>query len=228
MPLKRLMFLSFLTTLIFSCAEDESRLVDYPSLYHKSGVEAGGLRVFCLQGEIRDDAVVSRFQQLDTPNYYNFVRYVRDYPGVIDTVEFYDAKTSRVSHQYSNKDCSVTREGDLLVLTASNAIRECCFYGEAFTRSVRYFLGRVKPDVQSEFLYSSVMGHYYFGFIGRTKFVFQKSRGGLVAPFIQFTVRSGVHERGFLNNVTQPDFFRMLVEGDTITILESVILFKKI
>jgi hypothetical protein len=229
MPLSRLLFLLLPGVLIFSCKEDEVELVEYPSAYHKSGVEtAGTLRVFSSAGEIKTESVISRFSQYDTANYNYVIRIIRDYKGFMDTLKFVDSKNAVLNHYYADIDCSLQSQGDLLILSETKITKQCCSFGEVLTRTLRYYLGKVKPEVQSEYLVSSVRGYYYFGYESRNKYVLTKSHGKLVAPMLQFSVHSAsVYDGGFVNNIFESDGYKHLAEGDTLTIMESNIVFEK-
>jgi hypothetical protein len=224
-----LLFLLIAGALIFSCKEDEVELVEYPSVYHKSGVEtAGTLRVFSSAGEINSASVISRFSQYDTANYNYGNRIIRDYPGFMDTLKFVDSKTAILNHHYADIDCSLQSQSDLLILSETRITKQCCSFGEVLTRTLGYYMGKVKPEVQSEYLVSSLRGYYYFGYESRNKYVLTQSHGKLVAPMIQFSVHSAsVYDAGSVNNIFESDGYKHLAEGDTLTIMQSNIVFEK-
>ena len=84
----------------------------------------------------------------------------------------------------------------------------------------------IKPQVDSEFIYTST-GGYHFGYNGQRKFVVKESRGQLVAPLILYTLHAGKFENGFVNNELQPDFYSNLAASDTVALMEFVIFFEK-
>jgi len=220
--------LFFLFALIFSCEEEEVSLLTYPSVYHKSELESTGkLRVFSLAGEINNNSVINRFIQNDTSFYNYYFYYINNEHGIMDTVYFVDRQHARLSHQYTNMDCMPAMGRRNLILTQTDTASICCTYGEVFTRSFSYYLVRVKPEVHSEFIYSSTRGDYYFGFWGQRKYVFNESHGQLVAPMILYIKHSVNYYSGFENNFLQPDFYSNLAVGDTVTLMESVILLEK-
>lgn len=227
----RFLFLVAAGIYIFSCGEDDPDPITYPSVYQKAGTEAvGSLRLFTSQGEIRSQAIISTFMQRDTPSFNIFVRMVRTYEGIMDTVQFIDPQHARLSHEWEIFDCSFSADNELLILTRSEISPECCFPGDIYTRSLPYYLSRVKPEVHSEFIYSSTGGNYYFGYRGKRKFVLRKGPDGkIVAPMIWYTRHSANMNRysGNLNNMLQSDFYRNLVAGDTLTLMEFNILFEK-
>ncbi len=231
MRYSRFLFSLFLCLLIFSCEDDDVSLVTYPSFYHKSGLmSSGNMRVFSSMGEIKSNSVINRYAEYDTSYYSYYAKDISNY-AFMDSVKFIDSKNAILNHQYSNQDCLYSQENDLLVLTEVDTGKDCCTYREVMSRSILYYISQVKPEIYSEYLYSSTRGDYYFGFVGKRKFVFTKSGQQLVAPIIQFTQHYGsvfnVTTRGFVNNVLQPDFYTYLAIGDTVTLMESLIRYDK-
>ena len=217
-----------LITLLFSCEEDEESVVTYPSIYYKARkVSSENLRVFSNKGEIKNSSIVSRFTQYDTAYYRSYSNYIGNEPGVMDNVYFLDGQNAILNHEDSDLDCLLTRENSLLVLTETNAASKCCTYGEAITHSLSYYLGKTKPEVISESIYSSVRGNYNFGYMGREKYVFTETQGQLIAPMILYSMHSGYFDTGFVNDLLQPDFYTKLATGDTVTIMEFKVLFEK-
>jgi hypothetical protein len=231
--MKRLkfLFLFIAGVYIFSCGEDDLDPITYPSLYHKSGTEVvGSLRLFSSQGEIKNQLITSTYMQRDTPSFNNFIRFVRSYEGIMDSVQVFDPQHARLNHEWKQTDCSLSTEGDLLVLTKREVSPECCFPDDTYTKSLPYYLSRVKPEVHSEFIDSSTGGNYYFGYRGKKKFVLKRVPGGkLVAPVMWYTRHSTntYYYSGNLNNILQNDFYRNLATGDTVTLMEFNILLEK-
>jgi hypothetical protein len=88
-------------------------------------------------------------------------------------------------------------------------------------------MASVKPQVHSEFIYTSTGGNYHFGYNGQRKFVVKESQGQLVAPLILYTLHSGKFDSGFVNGELQPGFYSNLAAGDTIALMEFMIYFEK-
>jgi len=225
----RFYFSLFLLVLVLSCEEnDEPGLLTYPAEYHKTGVEpVGNLRVFSSKGEIKNSSIISRFSQYDTSYFNSYADYLGNDFGVMDTVYFFTREHAMLLYEYAYHDCSLSMEGNLLVLTESDVSSHCCTYREVFTRTLAYYLAKVKPEVNSEYIYSSVGGNYNFGFSGRRKYVLQESQGKLVAPMIIYNRHSANFESWFVNSLLQTDFFSGIATGDTVALMEYQILFEK-
>jgi hypothetical protein len=118
-----------------------------------------------------------------------------------------------------------------MVLTQENAILRCCSYGEVYSRTLAYNIGQLKPEVFSEKLVSSTGGNYLFNYMIRDKFVFRSFDEQLAAPVVGFGLHSRgdqyMSQSGRINNIVQPDFYESLVAGDTVTIQEFLIKYKK-
>lgn len=228
MPRIRFLVLFFLSTGVFSCDNDEESLVSFPSRFYKSGVEPiGALRVFSSQGPITAKSIVERFTELDKDYLSSSVSSVIN-EGIMDTIDFLESQHAVLDHQYSNRHCSMDIEGGIIILSATNISRECCFADDVFTRSLPYYIGKIKPEVYSEFIISSTRGYYLFAYTGQRKFVLTTSRGRLMAPMIHYIRHSGnTTSTGYLNNMLQSDFYKHIPPGDTLTLLESRVSFAK-
>jgi hypothetical protein len=222
-------FLFLLLLASLSCDDDnETSALTFPSVYIKSGIEAvGKLRVFAVTGELKQNSIVSRYNQYDTSYFNGYANYIRNDPGIMDTVYFLNGQSAVLSHESKDLDCLLTKENNSHILTESVVASKCCTYGEVVTRSLPYFMARVKPDVFSEYVYSSIAGNYIFAYSGRRKFVFQESGGQLVAPVILYNLHSKNFDGGFVNNTLQPDFYSILADGDTVALMEYQILYEK-
>ena len=236
MRLKRFLSSMFLFVLIFSCSceDDEVALMTYPSFYHKAGVmSSGSMRVFISNGEIKDRAIVNRLAAYDTTFYNQYLKYWSNTYGFLDSINFFDSKHATLDHEFRDNDYLPSQEGNLLVLTGIDIVKDMT-YREVMSRTLPYYIGRVKPEIYSEYLTSSTRGDYYFGVSLKRKFVFTKSGQQLVAPIIQFGrhligpdgVYTGTYF-GIANNVLQPDFYKNLAVGDTVTLVESLMRFEK-
>jgi len=228
MPGNRFCFLLFLLVLILSCETDnKTSLLTYPSVFHKSGFEAvGKLRVFSSTGEIKNSSAISRFSRYDTSYFNSYANYINSDPQIMDTIGFVNEQGVMLHHESQCLDCLLNMENDLLILTEINVNSSCCTQGEVMTRSLPYYMCRVKPEVHSEFLHSSIGGKYSFAFTGRRKYVFKETDGRLVAPLILYNLHSKNFEGGFVNNFLQPDFYSMLAAGDTLALREYELLFE--
>ena len=168
MSYTQFLFFLLLTALIFSCEdEDEASVFSYQSAYHKSGAESKAkLRVFSSAGEINNNSVIKRLLQKDSSFYNYYFDYISNGPGIMDSVFFVDRQHARLSHQDTNRDCMLSIDRTQLILTETDTTSICCTFGDVYTRSFRYYLVKVKPEVHSEYIYSSTRGDYFFGFLG--------------------------------------------------------------
>ena len=229
MKIDKILFLSFLIILIFSCKKDEPfKQLTYPSVYYKSGIKiAGDLMVFSTAGEIKDPSIINRFLASDSFIYSSSADQIGNHPGVMDSIKLSDAQHAIVKESYSQYNCIVDQEKKELILTRADT-SDGSSYPEQFTYSIMYNIGQVKPEVYSEYLISSTRGNYLFGYTGKEKYVLQESNGQLVAPeiiFIQHHLPG--YYNGRANNIFQNDFYKSIPTGDTVSIQGYFLLYEK-
>lgn len=225
----RFFFLLFIPALMLACKEDKkASLLIYPAVFHKSGVEAiGNLRVFSSTGEIKNSAVISRFNRYDTSYLNSYAHYISGDPQIMDTIDFITGQGARLRHEGLDLNCLLTMEGDLIILTERNVTRKCCTTTEVLTRSLPYHMSRLKPEVHSEFLQSSTGGNYNFSFTGRSKYILKESDGKLVAPLILYNLHARNFVSSFINNLLSAGFYSTLAAGDTVALKEYQLVFEK-
>lgn len=228
MQTNQMYLLLLVVVLVFSsCENKEVSTLTYPSVYHKAGVEASGrLRVFCSSGEIKRSAIVDRYSNYDTSYFNKYAVFLINDLKIADTVNFLDSSHARLHHQDKKTDYQLTIRDNLLLLTDTQATRQCCSNGEVYTRSLAYYLSRTKPEVRSEFVNTSANG-YSFGFTGRQQYLLKESDGKLAAPLILYTAHAGKFDNGFVNNELQPDFYSNLAAGDTVSLREFMVYYEK-
>ena len=171
MKSNKFLVLLLLGIVIFSCRKNDDSSITYPSVYQKSGLKAAGsLRLFSLNGEIRDPEILSRFNLLDSANFTIYSEYIRDNQETMRSIQLSDPQHAIMNVSYDPKNCLVTRDRSLMILTATDT---SIGYSEAdeFTRSPSYYIGQIKPEVYSEYLISSTRGFYQFGYTGRENFI---------------------------------------------------------
>jgi len=225
---KRFLFLVLLALVIFSCKKNDSTQITYPSVYHKSGMKAAGdLRVFSLNGEILDAGVISRFSLLDSAHFTFYANSLRDDHFIMDSIYLQDPQHAIVIDRYVPTNCLITRSGNRLILTRADTVIGYSS-GDAFTRTIAYYIRQIKPEVYTEYLTSSTRGVYQFGFTGREKFVLDRSGGQLVAPFI-FFILYGQQQQStlYVNNILQEDFYKNMAVGDTLLLKKYLVLYEK-
>jgi hypothetical protein len=228
MKSKQLLFLLLLVLVTFSCKKNDTTQITYPSVYHKSGLKtAGDLRLFSSNGEIRDPAVKSRFIQLDSAQVNSFSKFIRDYPGHMDSINLQDAQHAIINDGYVSMNCVITQSGNRLTLTRADTIIGYSS-GDEFTRTIAYYIGQIKPEIYTEYLISSTRGAYSFGFTGREKFVLDKSGGQLSAPLILFIQHNQQQQPiSYVNNILQEDFYKNIAVGDTLSLKKYLVLYEK-
>jgi hypothetical protein len=226
----RVSYFSMLLLSLFSCerSEDQPKPLTIPSVYQKSDAKwVNGLRAFTIHGEIKDSRTLARLLSYDSSYFnYNVNYFFMNWP-VLDRLEFVTSTTATVQPSVAY-NFSIALEKNLVVLTPNDIGDYCCYYRDVFTRSPYYYLSRYKPKVTEEYVVSSTRGFYSFGFKGNNRVVFSRSGSKFSAPMIQFKIRSaGGQNVGYVNNMLQPDFYKLLEQGDTISIAESEILFER-
>ena len=221
-------FLWFLLIFVFSCQENKpASLLTFPTAFHKSGFEAvGKLRVFTSTGEVRRNSIISRFNQYDTSYFNSYANYLRSDPHVLDSVNFVNQQGAILQDESACRDCLLTIENNLFILTEIHVSSKCCTQGEVVTRSLPYYMSSLKPRVLSEFPNSSTGGNYSFGFSGLQRYVFKESDGKLVAPLILYNLHAKNFSAGFVNNILKPDFYTNLTAGDTVALREYELIFE--
>jgi hypothetical protein len=227
----RFLFALFLSLVIFSCEDDDPEPFHYPATYTRLVVEAvGAIRVFDKTGELTSPTVIQHYTEGDTSFFNAGLRYYTQYTGLIDTVKFADATHGTLMQGYSKHECTIQSDGGLLILSDNVITNNCCTGGEVYSRTLNYNLGQVKDDVYSESIRSSTGGNYLFDYSVRRKFVLRKQNGKLIAPVIVYRLHAYGNDyagSGNLNNVLEPDFYKVLRDGDVLTMIESQIVFNE-
>ncbi len=228
MKSKKFLLVLLTAIAVAACQKNDDSRITYPSIYRKSGLKpAGELRLFSSNGEILDPAALSRFNLLDSANFTSYSDYVRDNQETMNRIHFQDPHHAAITDRYLERNCLVTRESSRMIVSGIDTI---VGYSQAdqFTRSPSYYISQVKPEVYTEYLISSTRGYYQFGYTGREKFVLDRYKGQLVAPFIIFTLHGPQQwYSSFVNNVLQDDFYKNILAGDTITLKEVLVLYDK-
>lgn len=228
MKSNKFLFMLLTGIAVFACQKNEDSRITYPSTYRKSGLKpAGELRIFSADGEIRDPVSLSRFNLMDSANFSMYSKAVRDDSGTMKRIQFQDPHHAMVFDRYLERNCIITRESTRLILSGADTVVGYSSE-DVFTHSPSYYISQVKPEVYNEYLISSTGGNYQFGYTGREKFILDRYKGKLVAPFIIFTLHGPQQWYTlFVNNVLQGDFYRNILKGDTITIQEYLVLYDR-
>jgi len=226
--LRQLLIVS-LCLFIFSCKKNDSGLSIDLSIYSKSGIRANGnFRIFSQTGEITDPFIVSRFNLNDTFDFVYMEDVTGNSPSVMKYIKFSDAQHAEVADQDTLRSCVVSEDGANIILTRTDTSIGSTFANE-LTRHIIYYIGEVKPEVYSEYLISSTRGSYVFGYRAREKFVLLQSEGQILAPFIGFKqhIGGGPGIPMYINNNLQTDFYKNIESGDTVTLKEYFLTYRK-
>ncbi len=228
---KKSHFLHFEFFNIFFSCKKEAEIIrfQYPSAYSKSEIKIqGDIRVFSISGEIINISIVNRFVQDDSLAYSNDINYKLIDRSFLDSILFIDATRANVLEQYIKLNCQITQTSRKIVLSRTDTSIGYTI-GNELRRNIKYYLGQIKPEVFSEFINSSTGGFYLFGYRAKEKFIFTEVDGQIAAPLIQYSLykTNGLEHRSSTNNLLQPDFYKSLGSGDTVSIREAVILFQK-
>ncbi|MEP7373013.1 MAG: hypothetical protein ABI675_06445 [Chitinophagaceae bacterium] len=228
MTSNKILFLLLAELIFFSCKKNDTTQIAYPSVYHKSTIKTGGTpRLFCLNGEIRNPVIISRFNLLDSANFDLYANRLLDNHYRMDSIYLRDPQHATIKDYDIPKNCLVTRKRNVFELTGLDTITGYSSADE-FTRTLSYYIGQIKPEVYAEYLISSTRGVYLFEYRGREKFVLDRSGGQLAAPFIIFIKHSQQQQSTeYVNNILQEDFYKNIAAGDTILLKKYLLLYEQ-
>jgi len=226
MKAKTLITVSSVLFFIFSCKKENIDF-DYGATYYKSSIQQFGLlRYYTSNGEITNSSAINNYFDDDTTQFGFYFQYVMR-QGYYDTLTisspnevFDDTYNWRIRY-------SATKDGRRLILTQDTVLN---FSGpDEYTKSPPYYLSQYQPKVYSEWLYSSVRGEYIFGYRGESKNVVAADERGLVFPLIFYRQRrNGKYPiSSYVNNYVRKDFFKNILAGDTLSVLEVRVYYDK-
>jgi hypothetical protein len=218
-----------LLLLAASCSKNAANVnVSYNSLYYKDNVQATGkIKLFARAGEIKDAAILNRFEGTDS-NYYSIVpdRVMMD-RELLDTVIVKNHDSAILKVYSTLNSFGVINQPGKLVLTAAQSLTGIQYY-ETFSYSFNYYARQIKPVILNEYLISSTGGIYEFAYVYYPKYVLtQASNGRLAAPAVAFFQHkaNGENYAGYFNGNLQPGFNQQIPAGDTVSVAEYQILF---
>jgi len=225
---KQLITVSSFLLLFISCNKENDFDIAYGSLYYKS--EAQKLPVvhyYNQNGEISNTSIPSFWIQDDTAH-STYLLSLQLQQGRLDTIKFLSQQEAVIKTYNIETKYTTSNDGSNMILTSKDLISGYSFWDE-YTKSPNYYSLKYKTEVASEWIRSSVRGDYQFGYSGRTKAVIDKSGDKLVLPFLFIRQRRGGFSRGSYieNNLLQPDFYKNIMPGDTIVIMEAKVFYSK-
>ena len=159
--------LALLTCLLLpSCLKESGELLSYNKTYYKSSInKTGNFRVFVTAGEIKGAAIVSRFQNKDTALFQNYANYLLNNSGNLDSLIFTSPGHAQIKYQYASDPYLYTTEtvNGKTVMTSTSTSRGQN-YMNPYTQSFPYYASAYKQEVSDEFILSSTVGVYFFGY----------------------------------------------------------------
>ena len=225
---KRLITVSFFLLLFFSCNKENDFDVSYGSLYYKSEAQkVPVVHYYNQNGEINNTSIPSFWIQDDTA-YSTYLLGLQLQPGRFDTIKFLSQQEAVIKIYSTETKYTTANDGGNMILTSKDNISGYSS-GDEYTKSPPYYSVKYKTEVASEWIRSSVRGDYIFGYLGKSKAVVDKSGDKLVLPFLFIRQRRGGFIRGAYmeNNLLQPDFYKNIMAGDTIVIMEAKVFYSK-
>jgi len=199
-------------------------------------IRVGPWRLYKQNGEVTDkNAFYDPAYAYDTANFREAAENIKNTlsSANIQSVRFMNPHEAWVKLYPTGRDCSVTATENGFVLTR-NDTTTAGVCGEQMTRHLNYFIGTEKPEIYSEWLYSSTGGGFCFGYTGRQKHVFNGHPLAFYAPYTIFIVRTTsvtgdlIHIGMFTsnNNLTH-DFYKHLDKTQTVSLMQYGLLFER-
>lgn len=224
-------FILFITVMFFSsCKKENPFSIEPSSGYYKSSKEKlGVIKVFTANGEVKNPLIISRYDALDSARFRNYSNALFPFPGVVDTIRFVDQENARVSHSYTYRDVSITKQGSDLLLTGKLDLH-LVNTGDQFTKTIGYSINQYKPSIYAEYLVSSTGGTYVFGYDTKELFVISAENTVIKVNWIIMVAR---YANGFftvyrIQNKPDFNFYKSLKSTDTITLQQYSISYKKL
>jgi hypothetical protein len=207
-------FLSF-----YSCKKEES--IPKPVIgktYSKEKIDKNGkLRLYASTGEITDAAILSRYETYSSSYLSNYIDYYVQGPQ-LDSLIFLNEVSARLVDDYASRTFEYTHDKTNIILVQRDTV-SLSVYGNLYSNSLVYLVGKYKTPIYSEQLVSSVGGEYLFTARGKIQNVFNIAQNIISAPLIaavRYTPRStGVN---LVNNEFSPEFYQKLDLTDTVVI----------
>lgn len=226
MKLKVLITVSSLLLLVISCEKDSSDF-DYGSTYYKSYVDKTTLiRYYTYQGEITNGSVINNFYSEDTAQFGYYLEYVMS-KGYFDTLIIPSPNEVSVKNYGTKVSYRASKEGSRLIFKQDSIVAYSG--GDEFSRSPEYYLLQYKPKIYSEWLYSSTRGDYVFAYLGEYINVVAADGDKINFPVILSRQRrAGKYPISeILNNYLDREFWKKIMPGDTLTLLETKMHYEK-
>lgn len=214
---------------VISCKKDSAFPFTKSAVYYKNGVaEVSQPRLFALSGEIKNTALLQKFENYDDNWVDAEIEQLFPYTGRIDSIGVLNENQIDVNDGNQYRPYAVSRKGNLMTLTGKDTIRSTSS-NEVFTRTIPYYVGLYKPPVFSETLVSSTRGYYLFEYTTLKQFFLEAENGTPRVPWLICMVHQadGSIYPVPVQNKLDINFYKNLSPGDTILVREYVVSYKK-
>ena len=226
MKAKALITISSFLLLIFSCKKENADVV-YGATYMKSATQTlSEIRYYSRNGNIDIKSIPAIWIDNDTAR-FNFLTTSIRTPGFLDSLKFINSQEAISKYYNSETKYTMEKTGSRMILTEKNIIGYHSTYADEYTKSPQYYLLQYKPEVFDEWIISSIRGAYLFGYSTKQKVVVEINGDKLFLPIIYYQQhRNGqTINSSYLNNNLQKDFYKNIMAGDTIAVMEARLIY---
>jgi hypothetical protein len=211
--------LTFCIFFFYACKKEESlpSLVFGKTFYKEKIEKDGKIRLFANSGEISDAATISRFET----DSYSYLSTYTDYyvqGPKMDSLIFVNDKTARIVDDYVSRIFDYSQLKNDIILTQKDTTI-FSIYGDLYSNSLIYQVGKYKPAIYSEDLVSSVGGEYLFTAKGKGQYVFNSNANVISTPLIGMVQYSRRSTRiDLVNNIFDAAFAGKIPLTDTVVV----------
>ena len=160
--MRNTILITVLLAFAWSCKKSEQGLSVSPTArYAKSGVRSTvAFRLYATAGEVKDPALVARFDALDSQYASGSMQSMATNPnGFLDTLTFPTENSARVLSTYLKSDYDLATGNGGFILTGKDTLTGYVSNVE-MSRSFAYLIAQVRPQIHSEESYSVGFGGY--------------------------------------------------------------------
>jgi hypothetical protein len=207
-------FLSF-----YSCKKEES--IPKPAMdktYFKEKIDkTAKLRLYAVSGEITDATIISRFE---SDSYGYLSTYTDNYVQgpKMDSLTFLNEQSARIVDEYASRIFDYSQNKSNIILTQKDTA-SFSVYGDLYSNSLIYQVGKYKPAIYTEELVSSVGGEYLFTATGKGQYIFFNTNNIISSPLIAMVHYSAGGTRvNLVNNEFDAGFTGKIPVNDTVVV----------
>ncbi len=226
MKAKPLITVSFFLLLFFACKKDNVDF-QYNATYYKSAIDRSILvSYYTNKGEITNISVINKYYSEDTSRFSYLFRYAME-RGYYDTLIVPKPDEVIVNTYGRPESFHARKEGTRMIFTKDSIISYSS--PDEYSKNPGFYLLQYKPRIYSEWIANSTRGEYLFGYQGERVNVISTDGERIIFPlFVYQQRREGKYPRSdYINNYLKKDFWKDIMPGDTLSILESNIYYKK-